>query len=160
MENSLKEYKRYKVKPDCGTKRGYDWHRRDQKEEPCEPCRTAMKDYWKLQRIIRNEDINSKRKAKRVENPYRYQSRRTRARKLNVGFGYYRDEDVINTYGTDCHICNDPIDFSAPRQAGKDGWEKGFQVDHVYPLSRGGEDTLENVRPAHGYCNIVKWATI
>jgi 5-methylcytosine-specific restriction endonuclease McrA len=156
----LTQYKRYKVKPDCGTKAGYDWHRRDQKEEPCESCRTAMKDYWKLQRVIRNEDINSKRREKRRENPYRYQSRRTRARKLNVGFGYYRDEDVINTYGTDCHICNEPIDFSAPRQAGKEGWEKGFQVDHVYPLSRGGEDTLENVRPAHGYCNIVKWATV
>jgi 5-methylcytosine-specific restriction endonuclease McrA len=50
--------------------------------------------------------------------------------------------------------------MSAPRKVGQDGWEHGLHIDHVYPLSKGGLDTLENVRPAHGKCNIVKWATI
>jgi hypothetical protein len=27
-------------------------------------------------------------------------------------------------------------------------------------LSKGGLDTLENVRPSHGRCNIIKWATV
>jgi 5-methylcytosine-specific restriction endonuclease McrA len=35
-----------------------------------------------------------------------------------------------------------------------------LHIDHVYPLSKGGLDTLENVRPSHGKCNIVKWATL
>ena len=50
--------KRYKVEPEHGTNAGYDWHRRDMKEEPCIPCRDAMRAYWKNERIIRKEEIN------------------------------------------------------------------------------------------------------
>jgi len=34
----------------------------------------------------------------------------------------------------------------------------GLHIDHVMPLSKGGPDTLENVRPAHGSCNVKKQA--
>ena len=29
----------------------------------------------------------------------------------------------------------------------------GLTVDHVIPLSKGGSDELENLRPAHWICN-------
>ena len=78
----------------------------------------------------------------------------------NTDPGHYSDQQVLETYGTNCHICSLPIDLDAPRKTGDPGWEKGLHIDHVYPLSKGGLDTLENVRPAHGKCNVIKWATV
>ena len=71
---------------------------------------------------------------------------------------FYTQDQVISTYGVNCHICGLEIDFSVPRQVGKTGWEKGLHIDHLIPISKGGPDTLENVRPAHGRCNIDKGA--
>jgi hypothetical protein len=73
---------------------------------------------------------------------------------------FYTQAQVISTYGVNCHICGLEIDFSVPRQVGKTGWEKGLHIDHLIPISKGGPDTLENVRPAHGRCNIDKGANI
>lgn len=151
---------RHKTEPEHGTRSGYDWHRRDKHETPCEPCSEAERVYWRLQRVIRKETINENSRLRRIKNKHTYISRRNRARRNNVDYGYYTDQDVLDTYGTNCHICNEAIDFEAPRQCGRPGWELGFHVDHVHPISKGGVDTLENVRPAHGKCNIIKWATV
>jgi 5-methylcytosine-specific restriction endonuclease McrA len=144
----------------CGTVYGYSLHRRKHKEEPCDKCRNALRDYWKLQRVIRNKQINDLRKSWRERTPNARRDRMHRANAAGGELGYYSDQDVLNLYGTDCHICNEPIDLNAQRQCGKEGWERALHIDHVIPLSKGGADTLENVKPSHGYCNIVKWATI
>ena len=145
-----------------GTLAGYNRHTRIQGELPCEPCRDAMKDYWKTQRVVRNKEINIKRRAWRKEQKLKHNrsAGRQRARRLGVDYDYYTDQDVIDLYGTDCHICSKPIDFEAPRQCGKKGWEWGLQIDHIFPMSKGGSDTLDNVRPAHGYCNNIKHASV
>ena len=150
----------YRKEPEHATRSGYAWHRRDMKEEPCQPCTDAERAYWRHQRIIRKDAINSLRKISRARRKYTYQSRRTKARSLGVEYGYYTDQDVLDLYGTVCHICNEDIDLNAPRKCGDPGWEKGLHIDHVYPISRGGSATLENVRPAHGRCNVIKWATV
>ena len=147
---------RHKSEPEHGTRSGYDWHRRDIKEEPCLLCQDAERSYWKNQRVIRKEQINTLRKDWRFRTP----NANRHFRRNNTEPGNYSDADVLSTYGLDCHICQIPIDLNAPRRVGRDGWEKGLHIDHVYPLSKGGLDTLENVRPTHGKCNIVKWATI
>jgi 5-methylcytosine-specific restriction endonuclease McrA len=49
-----------------------------------------------------------------------------------------------------------PIDFNSPRQVGKPGWRSGLHIDHFVDISLGGPDTLENVRPSHGWCNLTK----
>jgi 5-methylcytosine-specific restriction endonuclease McrA len=51
----------------------------------------------------------------------------------------------------DCHICGEPIDYSA-------GWldPLAFTVDHLIPLNRGGPDLLENKAAAHRKCNRTK----
>lgn len=72
----------------------------------------------------------------------------------------YTEQEVLNMYGTNCHICLEPIDFNAPRGAGKHGWEMGLHIDHLTPISKGGPDTLENVRPSHGKCNLTKHTKI
>jgi 5-methylcytosine-specific restriction endonuclease McrA len=158
-------YSRFKVKPECGTKSGYDWHRRDAKEDPCEPCRDAMKLYWVEMRSRRGREITLMRKEREKNNTYMIEARSRRARKgraLRNGVDHdgYTKFDVLDNYGTDCYLCKKPIDLDAPRRAGMPGWEKGLQIDHVYPIMRGGSDTLDNVRPTHGLCNNRKNATI
>jgi 5-methylcytosine-specific restriction endonuclease McrA len=48
-------------------------------------------------------------------------------------------------HGGMCGICKDFI-------VGK------FHVDHVIPLSRGGEHSYANAQLAHPTCNLEKWA--
>lgn len=86
--------------------------------------------------------------------------RRRRAWKLGNGYEIYTDVQVLETYGSSCHICKLPIDLTLPRSCKVKGWEFGLQIDHVTPISLGGADTLENVRPSHGICNIKKGAKI
>jgi 5-methylcytosine-specific restriction endonuclease McrA len=126
------------------------------KEDPCQPCTDFERAYWRNQRVLRKEQINTLRRDWRFRTP----NARRHFRRNDTAPGNYSDQDVLEAYGLDCHICQTPIDLNAPRQVGKDGWEKGLHIDHVYPLSKGGLDTLENVRPAHGKCNVIKWATI
>ena len=128
--------------PQHGTKNGYDWHRRGPIETPCTPCRDAMKAWWVRERIIK---IRNKGK---------------RAREYGAKHIPYELNEVLNTYGTNCHICQEPIDMNAPRRVGLDGWEQGLHLDHLIPLSKGGEDTIENIRPTHGQCNLIKHTTI
>jgi 5-methylcytosine-specific restriction endonuclease McrA len=78
------------------------------------------------------------------------------AQGFNPAKDYFSANMVIETYGTDCHLCGGAIDLAAPRSPGAVGWEKSLHIDHVIPLSRGGDDTLDNVRPAHGQCNVKK----
>lgn len=124
--------------PIHGTKNGYDWHRRGPGEEPCTPCRDAMMEYWRNARRIRP------RSGGRTAKSYGVKSEK---------YTYF---DVISTYGTNCHICGEPINLEAPRNVGRAGWEKALHIDHVIPMSKGGEDTLDNVRPSHARCNIIK----
>ena len=147
---------RHKVEPPHGTRSGYDWHRRDMKEEPCSDCNEAERVYWRNQRVIRKNQINTLRRDWRFRTP----NARRHFRRNNTDPGNYSDQDVLSTYGLNCHICKTPIDLSAPRQVGKLGCEKGLHIDHVYPLSKGGLDTMQNVRPAHGRCNIIKYNTV
>jgi 5-methylcytosine-specific restriction endonuclease McrA len=144
--------KRHLVKPECGTRSGYDWHRRDAKEDPCNECREAEAAYWRKERVVRGDVIRA--------NNMRRHAKRYRALGLNPKIGRYTETEVLDRYGTVCHICNTEIDMSAPRGTGKPGWEKGLQIDHVIPLSKGGDHTIENVRPSHGHCNLTKSATL
>ena len=83
-------------------------------------------------------------------------ARRRRAKLKNLQTEQYTLKEIIDLYGTVCHICNEEIDMQAPRSPGKLGWEKSLHLDHVIPISRGGTDTMDNVKPSHGICNISK----
>jgi 5-methylcytosine-specific restriction endonuclease McrA len=75
------------------------------------------------------------------------------ARRFGGNHKFYSVAEVLEVYGSNCHLCGLPIDLKAPRQAGKPGYEMGLHVDHVIRLADGGDDILENVRPAHAICN-------
>lgn len=57
---------------------------------------------------------------------------------------------VTDVYGWRCSICHTMIDPNATRLRDR------LSIDHVLPVSRGGTDTLENLRPAHYGCNAAR----
>jgi 5-methylcytosine-specific restriction endonuclease McrA len=93
---------------------------------------------------------------KRFPEKIRARARVRRARKLQNGVEPYTEAQVLETYGTACHLCTKEVNLEAPRRSGAHGWEDGLHIDHIVPISKGGPDTLDNVRPAHGSCNIKK----
>jgi 5-methylcytosine-specific restriction endonuclease McrA len=58
---------------------------------------------------------------------------------------------VAERDGYKCYLCEEAVDMSIARTS-----RYGATLDHVTPLSKGGQDTMENVRLAHWICNILK----
>jgi 5-methylcytosine-specific restriction endonuclease McrA len=149
------------LKP-CGTKSAYSRHIYN-KEKPCQPCKdanaAARREYYKKhakQIYVQNRGWASRNPEKVREYSRRIAAKR-KAQKMSNGHIPYTNQEVFDRYGTDCHICKTPIDFNAPRQASiTNGWELSLHFDHLIPLSKGGPDTLENIRPSHAVCNMKK----
>ena len=60
-----------------------------------------------------------------------------------------RVAECLATYGTVCHLChslNCPTLYCGQHRAAS-------TADHILPASRGGNDDLSNLRPAHECCN-------
>lgn len=116
-----------------------------------------MREYWKEYRKRPEKKIRMREYARtnrKIRNGTRF--KKLLAQGFNPAKDYFSANMVIETYGTDCHLCGGAIDLAAPRSPGAVGWEKSLHIDHVIPLSKGGDDTLDNVRPAHGQCNVKK----
>ena len=141
----------------CRSAYNYSYHRSNPQKS-----RQTSKKYDKNNRNKRrvHEEKYKKYNPEKVKEWARRNNRKREALKRNNGHSPYSEKQVLDTYGSICHLCQISIDLSAPRQCGKPGWEKGLHIDHLYPLSRGGSDTLENVRPSHGRCNVIKRATV
>lgn len=95
----------------------------------------------------------------------RKQARKRRAQKRDNGFETYTEQQMFDTYGTNCYLCDMPIDLDAPRRIGYPPkkvkgmwhfWRSGLHTEHFIPITLGGSDTLDNVRPSHGWCNLSK----
>lgn len=140
----------------CGTRSGYNRHLR-LKEEVCDHCRKAQNEYDR-KRFYENPEIKRTRNKKHVNK----EKKRAAWRKRNAiirGARHekYSEEQVLKLYGQCCHICSLPIDMNASRRSGVGiNWENGLNIDHLIPISMGGADSLDNVRPSHVICNIRK----
>lgn len=55
-------------------------------------------------------------------------------------------EAICKSRNWTCHLCDGPID--PVRQS--------YQLDHIKPLWAGGEDTDDNLGPAHNKCHLQK----
>lgn len=84
----------------------------------------------------------------------RVAKRRLKALTLGLVHEDWTEQQLIDTYGTVCYLCNKKIDFDAPKCG--EGSDYSSWPDHVIPTSRGGENTIKNVRPCHKTCNISK----
>lgn len=69
---------------------------------------------------------------------------------------YARDEGI-------CWICGDRCDFEDYVRDEKGSFIAGARypsIDHIYPISKGGQHTWDNVRLAHCRCNTLKGAKV
>jgi 5-methylcytosine-specific restriction endonuclease McrA len=164
------------TKSKCGTNSGYSAHRYYKNLPPCDPCKTARREYmnqWHKEHPgyrknkwdqfkIANPDYKKDYHKDKPEQT-RQDARRRRARIRGVESQPYTESEVLDLYGFSCHLCGDLIDLDAPRTQGTDRWEKGLHLDHLVPISAGGSNTISNVRPAHGLCNLqkgIRWQNI
>jgi 5-methylcytosine-specific restriction endonuclease McrA len=117
---------------------------------------------------MRSKKKEPKYKAKEKEyyknNPHKRPPKsRERLRRWGTKRSYYTRQHIFDRDGYDCYICNIPVDLTATHVQGQPGWEMYPHIEHVIPLSLGGDDTLQNVKIAHAKCNMAKgtqiWAT-
>lgn len=60
-----------------------------------------------------------------------------------------RHRATIRAQRPNCHICGQPINWNAHRDQ-----PDSFVIDHVIPLSKGGEDALHNIKAAHRHTSV------
>lgn len=60
-------------------------------------------------------------------------------------------EHIAQRDGTTCAMCTQPVNLDLP--AGPKGDELGPSLDHVTPRTKGGTDTVDNLRLTHWRCN-------
>lgn len=160
------------IYPNCGTSTGYVRHIR-KKTPPCRQCKDARNKYSvnRYKKMHGSKILKPcgtyaayRRHQRNNETPCEecIKANRQRSSKRNfILLGKnYNELQVIGKYGANCYLCNIVIDFMAPRKVGITGWENGLHIDHLIPISKGGLDSLENVRPTHALCNLKKWANV
>jgi 5-methylcytosine-specific restriction endonuclease McrA len=149
----------------CGTPKGYRQHRQLFKETACRECKDANAADFRRKYALNPERERARFKKNHSNPVYRkkheeYVRRRGRKRKAEIlhnGHVPWMEQEVLDLYGTICYLCKEEIDLEAPRRVGWGaGWQRGLHFDHVIPVSKGGADAIDNVRPAHAYCNLTK----
>jgi 5-methylcytosine-specific restriction endonuclease McrA len=141
----------------CGTGAAYVRHIR-KNEKPCKKCSDKNRENkrnWARENKEKTYISNKKWISANLDK-HRAKERRRRAKIKNNGYSKYTEQEVLSKYGEICYLCNFKIDLSAGRSIGSKNWQNGLHIDHFIPISLGGPDTLENVRPTHGLCNIKK----
>lgn len=78
-----------------------------------------------------------------------------RAKLANVKSERYEKLDVYKRDNGLCYICSEQIDVLLE-------WPhpKSYSIDHIVPLSKGGDNTLDNVASTHLRCNLSKFTKI
>jgi hypothetical protein len=116
----------------------------------CESCKAAAakyaREYRKANRHIARTWKSSNRTAKNRLKPGAKQV-------------YYSRESILERDDYICYLCGDKVDLTAPHNMKEEGWEMYPHLDHVVPLSKGGDDTPDNVRTTHAKCNMAKLDT-
>jgi HNH endonuclease len=153
----IRETNRTKLAHQHGTGSGdYNRCRKNNNGVACAPCKAGASKYAR-------EKFHSDPKYKEAEkrwkqaNPCKvYRDNKYRAVKHGGKHKYYTRQHIFDRDGYDCYLCNIPVDLKANHIQGQPGWELYPHIEHVKPLSKGGDDTLANVKIAHAICNIRK----
>lgn len=153
----------------CGTPQGRGVHRR--RGEPlCEPCRIAWNGYTR-QRLAEARERGWVRADREPPKFRRLPSECTRCGKSikatvadpmcsecrgdrpgrNIRVSPANRLAIYERDGWICQLCSEPVDPSVPVNT---RWDA--TLDHIVPVSRGGDDSLGNLRLAHRRCNAVR----
>lgn len=101
-------------------------------------------------RATKPEEVRAQNRRYREGNPYNTATRvaKARAEKLGVKSTLTSKEweDVVRCANFKCHICGKKVslEISSPLR---------ISLDHIEPMSRGGDNVKDNVAPAHRVCN-------
>lgn len=128
--------------------RWYAEHRDELLEKLAGPEERARMRAWQnADRAANREKYREKNRRERQGNEVYTLRNREASRRRQVGTTYSRIlySTVLERDGMTCHLCSGPI-------ASLDD----LHFDHVIPLAKGGEHTVENVRPSHALCNLRK----
>jgi 5-methylcytosine-specific restriction endonuclease McrA len=109
--------------------------------------RARMQAWQNADRAANPEKYRERTKRERQDNEAYTLRNREASRRRQTGTTYSRIlyTAVLERDGMVCHLCGGAIPSLAD-----------LHFDHVIPLAKGGEHTLENVRPSHALCNLRK----
>ena len=118
----------------------------------CEPCKAAAAKYARQYKKA-NPDI--------VKNWAKKSNQKSIRERLKPGAiqAYYSRDTILKRDDYTCYLCGGKVDLNAAHNMKEDGWELYPHLDHVIPLSKGGDDTPDNVRTTHAKCNMAKLDT-
>jgi hypothetical protein len=122
----------------------------------CAPCKAVAAKYVRNKFKTDPKYKEADKRWKKANPRKRAVNNRDRARRNGAKVSYYTREHIFKRDGYDCYLCNRPVDLQANPVQGQPNWELYPHVEHVIPLSKGGDDTLDNVKIAHAICNINK----
>ena len=88
-----------------------------------------------------------RKEAKKAENRKKYAKRRG----AQISGEKFSHETIAARDNYICYLCGDEVDMTISRLD-----NRGATLDHVIPISRGGVDSLENVKLTHRVCNMRK----
>lgn len=132
----------------CRTNRGHLWL---QKISPWKKRnRDAANASTRARRARDPEKIRKQNRQHREKNPYNIAVivARNRASKFGVKSTLTQNEwkGVVQSHDFLCHICGREVSLEI-------GSPEKLSLDHILPMSRGGENVKENVAPSHRRCN-------
>ena len=108
--------------------------------------------YYKKWRKDNLERKNQTDKEWKKNNPDKTKAAHSKSYAKKKGVKILHDvypSQVLEKWGTDCHICNEPVDL--------ENWE----MEHVIPTTHPGcTHTLDNIKPAHRSCNSKKGTSL
>lgn len=105
---------------------------------------------WADNNRAKRLEINKRWRESNVDMTHFYRAVR-RARLVDARHEPYSRMDVYLSYNGNCHLCGEFISLDQKYPA-----PHSFVIDHVVPLSKGGDDMKSNVAPAHNICNLKK----
>ncbi len=110
--------------------------------------RSAKSRTWRQQNWQKNRPklLAYQRRRKR-QNPQQfaeYEARRRAKIKGATVIEQISRREIYDANNGCCHICQLPVQF------------RKMHMDHVVPLSKGGQHTRDNLKPAHPFCNMSK----
>lgn len=111
---------------------------------PCDECGMEVKAFGKVPLC---PDCSKIRKRERN----RANCRRRRALKLGAASEPYTLAEIAERDRFRCGLCRRKVDMELPGP-----YDMSPSIDHIVPLSRGGDDTRANVQLAHWICNTRK----
>jgi 5-methylcytosine-specific restriction endonuclease McrA len=112
--------------------------------------REAANASTRARRALTPEKVRAENRSYRENNPFAVAVivARNRAKQLGVESTLTREEweSVVKERGSICHVCGSPTSYEI-------GSPDTLSLDHLLPMSRGGNNSKENVAPAHRRCN-------